>query len=164
MTKIRVLTENDWPQVKRIYLEGIATENSTFQTVAPLWEEWDKAHMTACRLVVEEGRDILGWAALSKVSQRAVYSGVAEVSIYIAKEARGKGIGTLLFLQLIEASEREGIWTLQSGIFPENIESINLHKKMGFREIGFREKVGKLHGVWRDVVLMERRSSSVGVS
>ena len=163
MTKIRVLTETDWPEVKRIYLEGIATENSTFQTVAPLWEEWDKAHIPTCRLVVVEDGDVLGWAALSKVSQRAVYSGVAEVSIYIAKEARGKGIGTLLFLQLIEASEREGIWTLQSGIFPENIESINLHKKMGFRVIGHREKVGKLHGVWRDVVLMERRSSSVGV-
>jgi L-amino acid N-acyltransferase YncA len=161
--KITFMLASHWPEVKRIYLEGIATENSTFQTIAPLWEEWDKAHTSACRLVVEEDGDILGWAALSKVSQRAVYSGVAEVSIYIAKEARGKGIGTQLFLALIKASEKDGFWTLQSGIFPENIESINLHKKMGFRVIGHREKVGKLRGVWRDVVLMERRSKTVGL-
>jgi phosphinothricin acetyltransferase len=161
--EIRILCERDWPEVKRIYLQGIATGKATFQTEAPSWEEWDKGHIIECRLVAVEGTTVLGWAVLSKVSARPVYAGVAEVSIYIGKDARGRGVGKTLFTDLIKESEKHGYWTLQSGIFPENIESINLHRKMGFREIGYREKVGKLHDVWRDVVLMERRSKVAGI-
>ncbi|MTI59369.1 MAG: N-acetyltransferase family protein [Firmicutes bacterium] len=154
----------DWEEVKEIYLEGIKTENSTFQTKAPSWKEWDKGHSSECRLIAKEGDDVLGWAALSPVSSRCVYSGVAEVSIYIGSQYRGNGIGTNLLKELIETSERNEFWTLQAGIFPENKSSLLLHKKCGFREVGIREKIGKMkNGEWRDVVLLERRSNKVGI-
>jgi L-amino acid N-acyltransferase YncA len=146
-----------WPAVERIYLEGIATGNATFETESPGWESWDAKHHRHSRLVAFEGEDLLGWAALSPVSTRSVYAGVAEVSIYIAGPARGKGVGRELLRALIEHSEQNGIWTLQAGIFPENRASIALHQAQGFREIGRREKIGQLKGVWRDVVLLERR-------
>ncbi|WP_018248373.1 GNAT family N-acetyltransferase [Orenia marismortui] len=154
----------DWEEVREIYLEGIKTGNSTFQIKAPNWKEWDKGHSSECRLVAKEGDDVLGWAALSPVSSRCVYSGVAEVSIYIASQYRGNGIGTDLLKELIEISERNEFWTLQAGIFPENRSSLLLHKNCGFREVGIREKIGKMkNGEWRDVVLLERRSNKVGI-
>jgi L-amino acid N-acyltransferase YncA len=146
-----------WPSVERIYVEGIATGNATFETESPGWENWDAKHHHHSRLVALEGEGLLGWAALSPVSQRRVYAGVAEVSIYVAEAARGKGVGRALLAALVEQAERNGIWTLQAGIFPENRASISLHKACGFREVGVRERIGRLKGVWRDVVLMERR-------
>lgn len=154
----------DWQQVCAIYLEGIATGNATFETDAPQWERWNQAHLQFARLVVRAGDAILGWAALSPVSARAVYRGVAEVSLYVSAEQRGKGIGQKLLTCLIEESEKNGIWTLQAGIFPENMASIVLHRKCGFREVGRREKLGKLNGRWRDVTMLERRSQNVGNS
>lgn len=153
----------DWQEVSRIYLEGIATGFATFETSAPSYEAWNDAHMSSCRLVAAiDEEKIAGWAALSPVSSRCVYGGVAEVSVYVGSDSRGKGIGKLLMATLIKESEAEGLWTIQSGIFPENESSIELHKKMGFRYIGKREKVGKLHGVWKDNLLFERRSKIVG--
>ncbi len=146
-----------WPQVERIYLEGIATGNATFETESPGWQNWDAKHHRHSRLIALEGADLLGWAALSPVSTRRVYSGVAEVSIYVAQAARGRGVGQALLAVLVEQSEKNGIWTLQAGIFPENRASIALHKVYGFREVGVRERIGQLRGVWRDVVLLERR-------
>jgi len=152
-----------WPEVRTIYESGIATGNATFQTGAPAWEEWDAAHVKNCRLVALEHDEILGWAALTPVSGRCVYAGVAEVSIYISESARGKGIGRHLLNALIAESEQHNFWTLQAGIFPENVASIRLHESCGFRMIGRREKIGQMQGVWRDTVLLERRSSTVGV-
>jgi L-amino acid N-acyltransferase YncA len=152
-----------WPDVLAIYLEGIATGNATFETSAPDWQQWDTTHLAACRLVASNLGSILGWAALSRVSTRQVYSGVAEVSVYVAARARGKSIGMQLLSALVEASERENIWTLQAGIFPENRASNRLHQNCGFRVVGTRKRVGCLAGVWRDVVLMERRSKSIGL-
>ena len=162
------LKPNDWEEVRMIYQEGIATGHATFEAEVPKWERWDAAHLAEPRLVVRVGSSTAGWAALGRVSPRAVYAGVAEVSIYIGAQYRGQGIGDNLLAALIAASERIGIWTLQAGIFPENISSISLHKKHGFRELGRREKVGKmsfgeLTGTWRDVVLMERRSKVAGL-
>jgi L-amino acid N-acyltransferase YncA len=161
--EIKPIKENNYSAIAEIYLQGIATGHATFQTEAPEWEAWDKGHLSFCRLAAFEGNEMLGWAALSPVSSRCVYGGVVEVSIYIATNARGKGIGKLLFEKLIKESEENGLWTLQSGIFPENIGSIKLHEDMGFRKIGFREKIGNMNGVWRDNVIMERRSKIVGV-
>lgn len=161
--EIKSIQEKDYPTIVEIYLQGIATGHATFQTAAPYWEEWDKSHLPFCRLVAFENEEILGWAALSPVSLRCVYGGVAEVSIYVANSARGKGIGKIIFGQLIKESEQNGLWTLQSGIFPENISSIKLHEEMGFRKIGYKEKIGKMNGVWRDNVIMERRSKIVGI-
>jgi phosphinothricin acetyltransferase len=152
-----------WPDVRTIYESGIATGNATFQTSAPSWEEWDKAHVDVCRLVAVENEQLLGWAALSRVSARSVYAGVAEVSIYIDPEARGKGIGKALLLSLIEESEQHGFWTLQAGIFPENKVSIAIHEKCGFRILGRRERVGQMDGKWRDTLLLERRSTKTGI-
>jgi L-amino acid N-acyltransferase YncA len=157
------ITENDYQAIAEIYLQGIATGYATFQTEAPEWEVLDKSHLSFCRLAVFEGEEMLGWAALSPVSSRCVYGGVAEVSIYVASNARGKGIGKKLLAQLIKESEENGLWTLQSGIFPENIGSIKLHEDMGFRKIGYREKIGNMNGVWRDNVILERRSKIVGL-
>ncbi len=157
------MTRNDWAVVSRIYAEGIATGFATFETAVPLYEDWDKAHLSRCRVVAVMGSDLLGWAALSPVSSRCVYGGVAEVSVYIAEKNRGLGIGRLLMEMLIEFSEKEGLWTLQSGIFPENEGSIRLHEKVGFRRIGKRERIGMLKGIWKDNLLFERRSSLVGV-
>jgi len=154
----------DWPAVEKIYRQGIATENATFETESPEWKNWNANHHAHSRLVARHEQRVLGWAALSPVSARRVYAGVAEVSIYIAEAARGKGIGKGLLSALIEQSEQNGIWTLQAGIFPENTASITLHKSCGFREVGRREKIGQLKGVWRDVILLERRSHLCGSS
>lgn len=160
--EIRDLIEQDWDAVKMIYEEGIATGNATFQTSAPSWEEWNTSHLQTCRIVAEENNEIMGWAALTSVSSRCVYAGVAEVSIYVRLEKSGKGIGHALMNRLIALSESEGIWTLQAGIFPENLASIGLHEKAGFRKLGVREKIGRQQGIWRDTVLMERRSRTIG--
>jgi len=153
----------DWDAVRAIYLEGIATGNSTFEQSAPDWNTWDHGHLPYCRLVARAGGEILGWTALSPVSRREVYAGVAEFSIYIAERARGRGIGAALLKALIEVSEREGIWTLQSGIFPENSASLALCRRFGFRVVGTRERIGCMDGRWRDVVLLELRSKMAGV-
>ena len=151
-----------WEEVKRIYEEGIATGNATFQTAAPAWEEWNDAHLQTCRLVAIDNDTVIGWAALTPVSGRCVYAGVAEVSVYVAAAVRGKGIGSLLLRALIKASEKNNLWTLQAGIFPENKSSIKMHEANGFRIIGTRERIGKMNGTWRDTVLLERRSKVVG--
>ena len=160
---VRNMMPSDWQEVSSIYLEGIATGFATFETNAPSYEQWDNAHITACRLVAEHDATIVGWAALSPVSSRCVYGGVAEVSVYISAKSRGKGVGKLLMQRLIDESEKAGFWTIQSGIFPENTGSIKLHEKVGFRYIGKRERVGKINGVWKDNLLFERRSKRVGV-
>ena len=152
-----------YPQVADIYLQGIATSIATFQTEATDRETWNKSHLPHCRLAAFEGDQMAGWAALSPVSSRCVYAGVAEVSIYIAESFRGKGIGKYLLLKLIEESEAAGLWTLQSGIFAENKASIKLHEQCGFRIIGYREKIGNIDGVWKDNIIMERRSKIVGI-
>jgi L-amino acid N-acyltransferase YncA len=158
----KMLSE-DWEQVRQIYLEGISTGNATFQKDAPSWEEWNNGHILECRMVARSGEKVLGWAALSPTSSRCVYAGVAEVSIYVSLNNNGKGIGSKLLQSLIEASEQNGFWTLKSGIFPKNSGSIKLHKKLGFREVGRQERIGKMDGVWRDVILLERRSNVVGI-
>jgi phosphinothricin acetyltransferase len=149
--------------VRAIYLQGIATKNATFETDALEWEAWDQGHLDICRFVVRESRNVVAWAALSPVSKRKVYAGVAEVSIYVAESARGKGFGKILLKTLVESSEKAGIWTLQGGIFPENENSIVLHRLCGFRIVGRRERIGNMNGTWRDVVLMERRSKTAGI-
>jgi len=159
--EIRNLLSSDWDSVKSIYEKGIATGNATFQTSAPSWQEWDSSHLRACRIIAEQSRKILGWAALTPVSSRCVYAGVAEVSVYVDPEQSGKGIGLALLEELVAQSEAEGIWTLQAGIFPENIGSLRIHEKAGFRTLGVREKIGKQNGVWRDTVLLERRSNII---
>jgi phosphinothricin acetyltransferase len=153
----------DWPAVCKVYAEGIATANATFETETPSWEKWNAAHIDRCRFVAREGKEIIGWAALSRVWARKVYAGVAEVSVYVAEQARGRGVGSKLLQTLVTASEQAGFWTLQAGIFAENIASIRLHEVCGFRVVGRREKIARLHGVWRDTVLMERRSAVVGL-
>ena len=153
---------SDWPAVERIYLEGIATGNATFETESPGWEKWNSAHHPHSRLIAKDGDALVGWAALSPVSARRVYAGVAEVSVYVAASAQRKGIGRLLLTELIRQSEQNGTWTLQAGVFPENAASIALHKSLGFREVGRRMKIGQLRGRWRDTVLLERRSEVVG--
>ena len=161
--QIAKMTEAHWPAVKAIYESGIATGQATFQTSAPEWEEWDKAHVQECRLVALEDNKIIGWAALTPVSGRCVYAGVGEVSVYIDGSARGKGVGKALLKELVDESELNNFWTLQAGIFPENIASIQIHKANGFRIIGSREKIGQMKGVWRDTLLLERRSQKVGL-
>ena len=157
------MQSQDWEFVRAIYLEGIATGQATFETEAPDWERWDAGHSPQCRLVARSGDGVLGWAALSPVSRREVYAGVAEVSVYVAATARGLGVGDALMRALIEAAERHGVWTLQSSVFPENHASIALHLKHGFREVGRRERIARHHGVWRDTAALERRSRVVGV-
>jgi L-amino acid N-acyltransferase YncA len=160
--KIRLMGHKDWDQVKAIYAEGIESGNATFETAVPDWEGWNERHLEKCRLVAVHDKIILGWAALSPISARHAYSGVAEVSIYVKSSARNQGVGNALLKKLILESEKAGIWTLQAGIFPENLESIKLHKANGFREVGIRERIGKMHDQWRDVVLLERRSMIAG--
>ncbi|HET9252413.1 MAG TPA: GNAT family N-acetyltransferase [Candidatus Eisenbacteria bacterium] len=166
---IESMRAQDWPEVRAIYLEGIATGNATFEVDAPPWEIWDAAHAKEPRLVAREPGDpagargaILGWAALTPVSDRCVYAGVGDLSVYVAAAARGRGVGKALLASLVTDSERAGIWTLQAGIFPENEASLALHKSCGFREVGRRERIGKMNGVWRDVMLLERRSPIAG--
>ena len=156
------MDSSDWNQVSNIYKEGIETGMATFETIVPSYERWDGSHLKNCRFVAIYNNEIAGWAALSAVSGRHVYRGVAEVSVYIGKEYRGLGIGKALMQHLILESEKEGYWTLQSGIFPTNTPSINLHEKVGFRKIGYRERVAQLHDVWIDNVLFERRSKVIG--
>ena len=159
---IAQMKHTDWPAVSQIYQEGIETDMATFEQDIPEWDLWDQHHVKSCRLVAKQGEKIMGWAALSAVSSRCVYGGVGEVSVYIAKEGRGNRIGELLLSRLITESEEQGYWTLQSGIFPENVASIRLHEKLGFRKIGFRERIGQLNGVWKDNILMEKRSKKIG--
>lgn len=161
--KIETMKAIDWEQVRDIYIEGIETGNATFQQEAPTWEEWDMSHLFECRFVARSEGDVLGWCALTPVSSRCVYRGVAEVSVYVGVKSQGRGVGSLLMDELVRASEENGIWTLQSGIFPENTGSIYLHKKFGFREVGVRERIGKMNGVWRDNLFFERRSTIVGI-
>ena len=152
----------DWAQVMVIYLEGIATGQATFEVDAPSWEAWDAAHLRFARLVARDGRKISGWAALSPISRRQAYAGVAEVSVYVAANDRNAGVGRALLEALITESEKNGIWMLQAVVFPENAATIALHLRCGFREVGRRERIGKLNGEWRDTILLERRSLLIG--
>jgi L-amino acid N-acyltransferase YncA len=158
---IDALTAGDWPAVSAIYAEGIETRNATFETEVPSWEDWDATHLGAHRLVARRDGNVVAWAALSPVSERCVYSGVAESSIYVALDAQGQGIGRMLLSALVENAEAGGIWTIEAGIFPENHASLRLHAACGFRVVGVRERIGKLDGVWRDVVFLERRSKEL---
>jgi phosphinothricin acetyltransferase len=161
--EINRLTKRHWPQVRAIYQEGIATGLATFETTVPSWERWSGGHLSCCRLVAEEKEAVKGWAALSAASARLVYAGVAEVSVYVCERCRGEGIGRALLDALIKASEKNGIWMLQAGIFAENEASLALHGKCGFRMVGRRERIARLNGRWRDTILMERRSRVAGV-
>jgi L-amino acid N-acyltransferase YncA len=156
-TVVRPMRHEDWPAVRAIYLEGIATGNATFETEAPPYERWSASHLPAHRFIAVRGPDAVGWAALAPVSDRCAYAGVAEDSVYVAEEARGHNVGRSLLDTLIAHADAAGIWTIQSGIFPENIESVQLHVRCGFRVVGTRERLGQLHGRWRDVLMVERR-------
>ena len=161
---IEEMRPEHWPQVRAVYLEGVATGHATFETEAPEWELWDSSHLAFARLVAlaEEGR-VMGWAALGPVSGRKVYAGLSEVSVYVGEGFRGRGVGRALLEALVRESEAGGVWTLQASVFPENAASVALHLACGFREVGRRERVARLEGVWRDTVLLERRSRVVGV-
>ena len=150
---------SDWEQVRAIYLEGVRSGHSTFETEAPSWEKWDEGHLQIARVVMRDGETVLGWAALSLVSKRHVYRGVAEVTVYVSESAQGQGIGRALLEALIDESEKSGIWTLQASIFPENTASVRLHLRCGFREVGRRERIAMLNSVWRDTLLFERRAA-----
>ena len=158
---IRDLRPGDWPEVARIYAQGIATRNATFETELPGWEDWDRAHLREHRLVAETDGEVVGWIALAPVSGRCCYAGVAEISAYVAETARGCGVGTTLLGRVVESTERAGVWTLETGVFPENEPSLALLERFGFREVGVRERIGQLDGVWRDVVFLERRSEVI---
>jgi phosphinothricin acetyltransferase len=160
--EIMPMTQQHWDAVRAIFAQGIATGNATFETSVPSWQDWDARHLSTCRLVALRDGEVLGWAALSPVSTRHVYRGVAEVSVYVAEQARGRQVGSSLLEALVVESERNGIWTLQAGIFPENVSSIRLHENLGFRVVGRRERIGCMNGRWRDIVFMERRSKVVG--
>ena len=160
---IHTMTAADWDAVRRIYQQGLDTGNASFETEAPGWQAWNaKYHAPHSRLVARDGSRVVAWAALAPVSPRACYAGVAEVSLYVADDCRGRGVGNKLLTALIESSEQNGIWTLYGSTFPENIASLRMQERCGFRLIGKRERIGKLKGVWRDTVLTERRSKSVG--
>lgn len=159
---VRALASSDWPDVRAILAQGIETGNATFETVAPEWAEWDRSHRDDCRLVARVAGGVVGWAALSPLSDRCAYGGVAETSVYVASAMRGRGVGGALLRHLVVASEEAGIWTLQAGVFPENERSVRLHRAQGFRVVGVRERLGQSGGRWRDVLLLERRSSAVG--
>jgi L-amino acid N-acyltransferase YncA len=160
---IRRFRKEDWLQVKEIYEQGIATGQATFETTAPSFEKWESTIAANLCLVAENKEGIQGWCKISKVSDRCVYEGVGEVSVYVRDVSRGKGVGKQLLQAMIKESEEKGFWTLTAGIFPENIPSLRLHQSVGFREVGIRQRIGKLNGVWRDVVLLERRSQIVGI-
>ena len=164
MSTIRNLEPGDWPVVREIYIQGIATGDATLETSAPEWPAWDQSHVVRHRLVaLSDSGEISGWAALTPVSGRCVYAGVAEVSVYVGMAFRGQKIGDTLLKHLVAESEKDGYWTLQASIFPENVPSIKLHERNGFRVIGFREHIGRMNGVWRNVNLLERRSKVTGV-
>lgn len=161
--KIEKMEHFDWEQVKNIYAAGIKTGKATFQTYVPTWEEWNSGHLPGCRYVARLNEKVIGWIAFSPTSSRECYSGVVEVSVYVDTQHKKMGIGTALLQQAIRCSEENEIWTLYCSITKENVESIALHKKCGFREIGFREKIAKMQdGLWHDTVLLERRSKVVG--
>ena len=156
------MTFEDWPSVHAIYAEGIATGNATFETEPPSWEEFDRGRLPRARLVAVESGSVVGWAALSATSTRACYSGVVEHSVYVAEDARGRGIGRALLDDLVAAADEAGIWTIQTSIFPENSASLALHELVGFKVIGRRERIAQLDGVWRDTIFLERRSPTAG--
>jgi len=155
--EIRPMQPSDWPAVKAIYEQGIATKLATFETSAPVWSEWDAAYLEEHRLVAEEGGEVLGWAALLPTSRRPCYAGVTEDSVYVAEHARGRGVGRALLDRLLVDADRAGIWTIQASVFADNVASIEFHKRCGFRVVGTRERIAQLDGVWRDTVLLERR-------
>jgi L-amino acid N-acyltransferase YncA len=159
---IAAMVAGDWDDVARIYAEGIASGVATFETEVPAWEAWDRAHLAGHRLLARDHGTAVGWAALAPVSGRCVYAGVAEVSVYVAAAARGRGVGTALLAALVESSEAGGIWTLEAGILPENEASVRMHQQCGFRIVGRRERLGRMGGAWRDVLLLERRSAVAG--
>jgi phosphinothricin acetyltransferase len=154
---VRPFDPTDYPAVAAVFAEGIATGQATFETTVPSWEEWDAAHLPAHRFVAEEDGDVVGWVAVVPYSRRAVYRGVGEESVYVAARARGRGIGRALLEAVIESARAGGLWTLQAGVFPDNVASLELHRRLGFREVGVRERIGRLDGGWRDVVLLELR-------
>ena len=156
----RPMIETDWSQVAEIYRQGINTGNATFETEIPDWDKWNSGHIQTCRIVAVTEIEIIGWAALIPVSTRKVYAGVAEVSIYISNKYQGLKIGSKLMIQLIGESEKNGFWTLQAAVFPQNQSSLKIHQNNGFRIVGYREKIGQLKGMWRDTVLLERRSKN----
>ncbi len=160
---IDAIRPDDWMQVRAIFAEGIESGMSTFETQPPEWESWDKGHLSVCRLAARQNERVVGWAALSPVSARQAYAGVAEVSIYLTAAVRGQGVGKALLQELIRLSETHGIWTLQAVIFPQNIASLRLHEKCGFRLVGRRERISKNRGAWQDTILLERRSLVVGI-
>jgi phosphinothricin acetyltransferase len=162
--EIITIHKDHFPEIAEIYRHGLEMGNATFETSIPKWEDWDKGKLKHSRLAAVINNTVVGWVALSAVSDRCVYGGVAEVSIYISNDHQGKGIGKALMLKLIEESERNGIWTLQSGMFPENEATVALHKAVDFRIIGYREKIGKLGNTWRDTIMMERRSKTIGIN
>lgn len=159
---IRAMTAADWPAVRAIYEAGVATRNATFESTAPTWPEWDSSHLPEHRLVAVDDGQVAGWAALSPVSDRCVYGGVAENSVYVHPDHWGRGVGRVLLDALIVSAESGGIWTIQTGIFPENTASLALHERCGFRVVGRRERIGQLDGAWRDTLFLERRSQVVG--
>jgi L-amino acid N-acyltransferase YncA len=159
--EVRDLRPDDWPEVARIYREGIETGNATFETEVPSWEDWDAAYLPAHRLVAARGERVVGWVAAHAVSSRPCYRGVVEHSVYVDDELQGRGIGRALLERLFESTEAAGIWTIQTGVFPENEASLAMHEKCGFRVVGTQERLGKLDGVWRDVVVLERRSEAI---
>jgi L-amino acid N-acyltransferase YncA len=159
--EVRDLRAADWPEVARIYQQGIETGNATFETEVPSWEDWDGAHLPGQRFVAERDGRVVGWIALAPVSSRACYRGVAEISVYVEEGARRGGVGSQLLAAVVDSAERAGIWTLQTSVFPENGASLALLRRLGFRVVGTRERIGRLHGVWRDTVLVERRSEAV---
>jgi L-amino acid N-acyltransferase YncA len=159
---IGTMTPVDWPEVRAIYREGLATGLATFETEAPSWEQWDAGHLPACRLLARRQELVLGWAALSAVSRRPCYGGVAEISVYVGAAHRGSGVGRALLRALVEESERLGFWTLQGATFAENAASLRIQTECGFRVVGRRERIAQLGGVWKDTVLTERRSAVVG--
>jgi L-amino acid N-acyltransferase YncA len=161
---IRQMVPADWEAVRAIYLDGIATGEATFETTTPSWDQWNSSHLPFARLIAASKTDgsVKGWAALAPVSMRSVYAGVAEVSVYISLDSRGQGLGRELLTRLIAESEQNGIWTLQASVFPENLASIAVHGSCGFRAVGIRERIGRMNGLWRDTLLLERRSRVVG--
>jgi L-amino acid N-acyltransferase YncA len=159
--ELQAMRPDDWPAVRAIYEAGIATSNATFETIAPEWPAWDAAHLAEHRLVARQDGRVVGWTALAPVSARCAYAGVAEDSIYVAPQAQGRGVGWALLAAALASADRAGIWTVQTGIFPENQASVRLHAACGFRVVGVRERLGRLHGRWRDVLLLERRSPAI---